>query len=133
MASSRLSYDMCAYRSQLKQSVSPIDFYTDINRYRNDRACRSDRPAGETGLIGGPNVSLTRGDQVDLDSDMRGITRNGSACPDLQYVGGPDWSGDVLPTGRYVEGADGRSGVASIDVAKVDLPSCPIASMAPIR
>lgn len=131
MASSRLSYDECAYKTHLRQSVSPIDFFMDINRYQHERTCRPERPASETGLVGGMNVSLTRGNQIDLDSDMKGITRNGSACPDRQFVGGPMWTGDALPTGKYVEGVTGRAGVASIDVRKSDLPACPASAMAP--
>ena len=37
------------------------------------------------GIVGGNNVSLTKGNRVDLESDLLGITRPNTWCPGREY------------------------------------------------
>lgn len=37
------------------------------------------------GLVGGNDVSLTNGNRVDLESDLRGITRANTHCPSREH------------------------------------------------
>lgn len=39
----------------------------------------------ELGLVGGNEVSMIKGSQVDLESDLRGITIPNTFCPSRQY------------------------------------------------
>ncbi|MEN8811317.1 MAG: hypothetical protein ABF272_08015 [Flavobacteriales bacterium] len=39
----------------------------------------------ELGIVGGNDVSIIRGNLVDLETDLRGITRINSRCPTKKY------------------------------------------------
>ena len=80
MSSNRLSYDACAYQKNLKQSTGPLDYMLYTGKYENTAKCRI-----EFGVVGGNGVSLFSGNLVDLESDLRGQTRNASLCPSKMY------------------------------------------------
>jgi hypothetical protein len=73
--------DLCAYQKELSQSTSPINYTLDPNKFYNCSDCRSD-----FGLIGGNNVSTTQNNMVDLESDLYGITRQNTRCPERKYL-----------------------------------------------
>ena len=80
MSSSRSFYDNCAYVQKTKQSESVGDYMMYPGKYYSDNACRN-----ELGLVGGNDVSLFKGNMVDLESDLRGITRDLSLCSASKY------------------------------------------------
>lgn len=80
MSSNRLSYDDCAYQKSLKISTSPLDYALYSGKYENCSKCRF-----EFGTVGGNGVSLFSGNLVDLESDLRGQTRQASLCPSKMY------------------------------------------------
>ena len=80
MSSNRLSYDACAYEKNLLQSTSPLDYMLYNGKYENSSKCRY-----EFGVVGGNGVSLFDGNLVDLESDLRGQTRQASLCPSKFY------------------------------------------------
>ena len=80
MSSNRLSYDACAYQTNLQQSTSPLDYMLYTGKYENCAKCRI-----EFGVVGGNGVSLFSGNLVDLESDLRGQTRIASSCPSTMY------------------------------------------------
>ena len=80
MSSNRLSYDECAYKTNLKQSTDPLEYMMYQGKYNNDSKCRF-----EFGLLGGNGVSIYSGNLVDLESDLRGQTRVLSDCPDKMF------------------------------------------------
>ena len=80
MSSNRLSYDACAYQKDLQQSTSPLDYALYTGKYENCAKCRI-----EFGVVGGNGVSLFSGNLVDLESDLRGQTRQASLCPKRMY------------------------------------------------
>ena len=58
-----------------------IYYALDPNKFYNCHDCRSD-----LGLMGGDNVSRTQKNMVDLESDLVGITRPNSLCPERKYL-----------------------------------------------
>ena len=70
MSSNKLIYDKCEYNKRLEESVGPLAYQLDIDRYENKNKCRI-----ELGLLGGNNVSHIKGNQVDLENDLLGLTR----------------------------------------------------------
>lgn len=81
MSWNRTRYDQCAYRKELSQSTSPINYMMDPNKFYNCHDCRPD-----LGIIAGNNVSVTRDNMVDMESDLFGITRQNSLCPERKYI-----------------------------------------------
>jgi len=80
MSSNRLSYDTCAYKTELKQSTAPLEYMMYDGKYNNSAKCRI-----EFGTVGGNGVSLYSGNLVDLESDLRGQTRLLSDCPSTMF------------------------------------------------
>lgn len=80
MSFNRLSYDTCAYKHNLAESVGTLSWVLDPSRFENCNKCRID-----FGVVGGTNVSHIKGNLVDLETDLRGTTRLQSKCPTLQY------------------------------------------------
>ena len=80
MSFNRLSYDNCAYSHQLSESVGTLAYILDPLKYEHCNKCRI-----EKGIVGGTDVSHVSGNLVDLESDLRGITRQQSKCPTMKY------------------------------------------------
>lgn len=80
MSFTNLRYDNCDYKYQLKQSMTPLQYHLDPVKFENSMPCRI-----ELGIVGGNNVSLPRGNLVDVESELRGITRVASRCPEYLY------------------------------------------------
>jgi len=66
MSFNRPIYDPCAYDKRLDESTSVLSWQLDPSRYYNCNQCRI-----EFGLVGGNNVSLHKGNLVDLESELR--------------------------------------------------------------
>lgn len=81
MSSNRLTYDKCAYKQSLQQSVSPIEYSMDPIKFEHCRKCRM-----ELGIVGGTSVSHISGNLIDLENDLRGQTRPYSKCPEYDYM-----------------------------------------------
>lgn len=77
----RTLYDTCAYNKQLEESVAPINYLLDpIKNERCDR-CRV-----KLGIVGGTAVSHVKGNMVDLESNLFGIDRPATRCPDYKFL-----------------------------------------------
>ena len=81
MSSNRLIYDTCAYKHELSQSVGPLEYVLNPMKFENCNKCRM-----ELGIIGGSSVSHIKGNLVDLETDLLGITRKASLCPTEKFV-----------------------------------------------
>ena len=57
-----------------------LEYMLDSARYENCNKCRM-----ELGLVGGTAVSHIQGNLVDLETDLMGITRKASLCPQKKY------------------------------------------------
>ena len=81
MSSNRLMYDTCEYKTRLNESVGPLEYQLSADRYENCNKCRMD-----LGVVGGTSVSHIKGNLVDLETDLLGITRKASLCPTKKFT-----------------------------------------------
>jgi len=82
MSSTRLGYDTCAYNTRLGESKDIFDHVVWAPYYENCNKCVTNPAEEDRQRIG------TR---VDVESDLRIITRLNSLCPDARYKPcGPD-------------------------------------------
>jgi hypothetical protein len=112
MASSRLSYDSCAYGAEVIQSVSSLNYVMDPIKFENCNKCRM-----ELGLVGGTAVSHINGNLVDLENDLRNANRPNTHCPSFKY----------LPTdSSFIQGKEYIKPVVhpAIDIGMKHLPPC---------
>ena len=91
MSSNRLIYDSCAYQKTLQQSTAPMDYTMYTGKYENSAKCRV-----EFGLSSGNGVSLYSGNLVDLESELRGQTRQASLCPSTMYSPNQAMNGKLI-------------------------------------
>ena len=128
MSSNRLIYDDCAYKKTLQQSTDPLQYALYTGKYENSAKCRI-----ELGSVGGNGVSLFNGNLVDLESDLRGQTRQSSLCPCDKY--GPDCNnskckdnnGNVVKYGAKVP-LKHQVSCQMVNYPKVAMPSKPMNS-----
>ena len=83
MSFNRLSYDHCAYKSELAESVSYLSYMLDPVRYEHCQKCRP-----ESGIVGGTAVSHAKGNLVDLENNLFGIDRPNTHCPTFKWTPG---------------------------------------------
>jgi hypothetical protein len=81
MSSNRLKYDVCSYKSDLKQSVKPMNHVMDPIRFENCNKCMH-----KVGIVGGTGVTHIKGNLVDLESSMFGITQPATKCPEYEWA-----------------------------------------------
>ena len=80
MSSNRLIYDECEYKTRINESVGPLEYMLNPAKYENCNKCRM-----ELGVVGGTAVSHIKGNLVDLETDLKGITRKASLCPSQKF------------------------------------------------
>jgi hypothetical protein len=71
----RLRYDSCAYAKSLNESTDPLKYYLFESKFENCGKCG----AKENGFF-------RPFDLVDEESELRGITRVNSKCPQKKYT-----------------------------------------------
>jgi hypothetical protein len=69
----RLSYDNCAYEKKLNESVSPLMYRLYEGAFQNCNKCTYQ------------NKFWRPYDLVDLESELKNITRPNTKCPQLKY------------------------------------------------
>ena len=131
MAFTRLRDDVCSYNHYLKESTSILNFTLDPNKYYSCKPCRISE-----GIIGGNNVSVFKGNLVDLESDLRGQTRMASKCPTNLFQVGTTVQGK--PLNNCSESCMHGDKLSSLPCAKAvcdknlkHLPECNIINMRP--
>lgn len=119
MSYNRLRYDQCAYKTEIDQSVGPLEYLLNPMKYENCQKCRH-----EFGLVGGTNVSHIKGNLVDLENDLRGQTRTLSNCPAKKYA----------PTeGSFITRPATRCNASvKLDLTPVHLPPCQMLRFPPV-
>jgi len=75
MSYNRLIYDKCSYSKVIQESTSPLDYYLLIDKYENNKNC----------AVSDYTNTLPFSDRADVESELYGITRQGSLCPSLKY------------------------------------------------
>jgi len=119
MSFNRLSYDTCEYKKRLDQSVGPLSYLLNPQKYENCNKCRH-----ELGIVGGPAVSQIQGDLVLLESDLRGQTRPASLCPSMKYQ--PTYGDTLQIAGSHCGQPQ------SVSLKPMDLPPCQFIRYKPI-
>lgn len=127
MSFNRLTYDTCAYKHNLAESVGTLSWVLDPSRFENCNKCRI-----EFGTVGGTNVSHIKGNLVDLETELRGTTRLQSKCPTLKYQN-PCPNGDMTtcqPDEIVIKANPSNSGKI-INLDHIHLKSCQLAKFGP--
>jgi len=115
MSFNRLSYDDCAYKSELNENVSYLGYMLDPVRYEHCNKC-----APQIGVVGGTAVSHVKGNLVDLENNLFGIDRPNTHCPAYKWI--PSSDGSVQGK-EYIK----PQCHPKIDTSKVHLKSCQFA------
>lgn len=123
MTSHRLIDDAYTYISDTWQSVRPLQFTTNPIRFNHCNPCRI-----ELGVTGGNNVSLIKGNMVDLESDLLGITRPVAQCPCHKYLPAAMKYG----TNNILIESKGCNKPRWIDTTPQHLPACNIQTYPPV-
>jgi len=120
MSFNRLTYDICAYKHSLAESVGTLAWVLDSSRFENCNKCRI-----EFGVVGGTNVSHVKGNLVDLETELRGTTRLQTKCPTLKYQN-PCPAGEMTTCqpGEIVIRENPSNSGRVIDTTPLHLPSC---------
>lgn len=74
-SSNRLIYDCCAYQKSLNESTSPLNYNLYQGKFDNCNKCTSD------GKYWRPFDSMI----IDLESELKLITRSATKCPSNKY------------------------------------------------
>ena len=77
MSFNRLQYDDCAYATELKQSVSPLEYQLYIGKYENSKPCacnESDKTC---------NVDFTT--RTDVENELYNLNRSSTLCPSKKF------------------------------------------------
>ena len=126
MSSNRLSYDTCAYKTELQQSTGPLSYNMNPIKFENCSKCRM-----ELGIVGGTAVSHIKGNLVDLENDLRGQTRQASLCPMQHYQPGCADPTQCHPPKLTIQGTACAPG-KTIDTTLVHLPPCQMVRYKPV-
>lgn len=111
MSFTKLSYDDCAYRTNLSQNVGLLSYNLDSVKFNSCNKCRH-----EVGLVGGTAVSHVSGNLVDLESNLFGIDREASKCATMKYL---PRENETVGTKFYNLGAPNQ-----VDTTMKHLPAC---------
>lgn len=87
-----LIYDKEAYEEQVKRSTNPLKYRLDPNYYISANPCFS-----EYGPYNGFTSSIAAGNQIDVDSVLRGITKVNSKANNMQMPDSIDHFKTVMP------------------------------------
>ena len=75
MSSNRLIYDKCAYATEIKESTGPLEYNLFKGKYENCKQCS----------VGQFTNILEFGPRADVESELYGLNRLGTKCPQLKF------------------------------------------------
>ena len=128
MTSNRLMYDTCSTVSDLNQNAGTAAYILNTDKYENINKCRIG-----LGIVGGTNVSHIKGNLVDLESDLYGITRKTSLCPTKKYMSvcATDDINNCKQENIVIVG-DTHEKTKVIDTDLLHLPTCQMVDYKPV-
>ena len=115
MSSNRLRYDTCEEKVELKERTDQLSYIINPIKYESVNKCRM-----ELGLVAGQDVSTIKGNLVDLESDLLGVTRPPTQrheCPSRLYK--PQQGNQIKIQARYP-----LQKASVINTTPVHLPCC---------
>ena len=86
-SSNRLRYDECAYSKTLSESLSPYSYMMYDGKFENTEKCKKDKFWHPYDI----NV-------VDVESELKNISRPATKCPSLKYNPACKKSGQCIST-----------------------------------
>jgi hypothetical protein len=92
----RMIYDDCAFRTRVRQSITPMQYVMDPIQFEHCGKCRP-----ELGIVGGTAVSHVNGNLVDLENNLLGIDRPATHCPQYKFL--PTPPGAPLQGKEYIK------------------------------
>lgn len=107
MSFNRLSYDTCRYARELNGNTSILGYLLDNQKFEHPKKCRHN-----LGLVAGANISQVKGNIIDMESELKGITRLASQCAESKVK--PLEESSVIINDK----------TAPIDTSKMHLPTC---------
>jgi|UniRef100_A0A6C0KXQ6 hypothetical protein len=104
-----------------QQSADAYSYVLIPQKWENPNKCRN-----ALGMVGGSEVSHTKGNLIDVESDLRGITRPNSKCNAKQYVPSCPLGGqECPPSPANIVFKDKTTGeVRNTDTSLRHLPTC---------
>ena len=75
MSFNRLRYDTCAYAKSLEESTNPLEYTLYKGKFENTKQCP----------VGNFTNNLPFGSRADIESELYGLTRQESKCPDKKF------------------------------------------------
>jgi len=75
MSFTRSQYDSCSYAKDIQESTSPLEYFLFAGKYENCKNC----PVGQFTNI------LPFGPKTDVESELFGLTREQTRCPEKKY------------------------------------------------
>lgn len=75
MSFTRSQYDSCAYAKEIQESTSPLEYFLFKGKYENCKQCP----------VGSFTNNLPFGPKADVESELFGITREQTRCPERKY------------------------------------------------
>ena len=93
MSSNRLTYDKCAYATNIKESTAPLEYNLFVNKYENCKTC----PVGKY------NNVLPFGPKTETESELWGLSRLNSKCPEKKFVANSNYDNVPLSAARMCE------------------------------
>ena len=118
MSSNRLLYDNCEYSTKLFENKNVLEYILNPSKYYNCNKCSM-----QLGIVGGNSVSQIRGNLVDLETELRGTTRQLSNCPKNKYQP-PCFDISTCQPKAIVIPPHGCNQGRVIDTNLVHLPTC---------
>ncbi len=95
-----------------QQSMRSVDYLLEQSKFIHNNQCRA-----EFGIVGGNDVSQTKSSLVDIENDLKGITRTANKCVEYNYV---PTQNNVLEPIKYIKTADNPE----LDLNKKHLKNC---------
>jgi len=122
-------YDTCESQQRVNESVGPLEYLLNPDKYENCSKCRN-----QLGVIGGANVSHIKGNLVDLETDLFGITRKASLCPTKKYLNKCAVSDNLNNCQRNNINIEGNCSTVkrTIDTRPVHLQNCQMFRYKPV-
>lgn len=80
MSFSKLKYDACYMNQQMSSNASIFKYVTDSSMYINNNECNNFTPPFLTYIPSGISER-----NMDIESDLKGITRQTSRCDESKY------------------------------------------------
>ena len=75
MSFNRLDYDKCAYKKELEESTSPLEYWLFLGKYENKTEC----------VLTDHTNNLKQVEKAIVENELYNLERPATKCPELKY------------------------------------------------